>query len=192
MQQTLDLLDSAADHCQSLRIRWVRAHSGHTGNVLADTAARAGRDDHANPDWETPLLAKAVMHCEINKMAKRLWINKWDELLECRQTRHFFPNGPRPSFSRDVVNLDKIICGQVVQLLTGHTYMKRHQAIIDDSERQRIIAVTGGNADSHGNAIIDAPDASCDLCHNGEETPLHLLSECDALATLRKDQGLSP
>ena len=80
-----------------------------------------------------------------------------------------------------------IICGQVVQLLTGHTHLKRHQAIIDDSERQRIIAVTGGNADSNGNAIIDAPDASCSLCQAGEETPLHLLSECDAVATLRKD-----
>ena len=75
----------------------------------------------------------------------------------------------------------------MVQILTGHTHLKRHQAIIDESDRQRIIAATGGNADSDGNAIIDAPDASCDLCQQGEETPLHLLSECDALATLRKD-----
>ena len=75
----------------------------------------------------------------------------------------------------------------MIQLITGHTYMKRLQAIIDESERQRIIAITGGNADSNGDAIIDAPDPTCSLCKNGEETPLHLLSECDKLATLRKD-----
>ena len=120
-------------------------------------------------------------------MATRLWQAKWDEEITCRQTRHFFPTGPRPAFSKDFINLPRIICGQMIQIITGHTYMKRHQAIIDESERQRIIAITGGNADSNGDAIIDAPDPTCSLCNDGEETPLHFLSECDKLATLRKD-----
>ena len=39
--------------------------------------------------------------------------------------------------------------------------------------------------DDDGNAIIDAADPICDRCKEGEETPLHLLSDCDPLATLR-------
>jgi len=91
-------------------------------------------------------------------------------------------------FSKGLVWLDKIICGQMIQIITGHTHLKRHQAVIDESERNRIIAANGfDNADEDGNAIIDAPDATCSRCKHpkSQETPLHLLSECDALAKLR-------
>ena len=60
VEQTLDLLDRAADCCPKLSIRWVKSHSDHKGNELADQAARDGRDDTVAPDWETPLLVKAV------------------------------------------------------------------------------------------------------------------------------------
>ena len=187
LQQTRDLLDLAADQCKSLTIKWVRGHSRHLGNDLADTAARAGRDDNVTPDWETPLLAKAVMHKEIDNLAKAKWIRIWEEALTCRQTRHWFPLGPRPKFSDELMKLPKILLGQMIQIITGHTYLQRHQAIIDESERQRIIAANNyDNADDDGYAIIDAPDPSCTRCKMGEETPLHLLTDCNSLATLRQ------
>ena len=188
VKQTRDLMDRAAKLCKSLTISWVKAHIGHDGNERADKAARLGRDDDVAPDWETPLLAKAVMHNEINKMATRLWEQDWDEVIECRQTRHWFPNGPRPKFVRELIYLPKLILGQIIQIITGHTYLKRHQAVIDESERQRIIEANDfDNADDDGNAIIDAPDPSCSRCGKGEESPFHILTECDSLATLRKD-----
>ena len=74
----------------------------------------------------------------------------------------------------------------MVQILTGHTHLKRHQAVIDESERQRVLeALDWDNADDDGNAIIDAADPKCSRCNVGEETPLHLLTDCDPLATLR-------
>ena len=88
--------------------------------------------------------------------------------------------------------------GQLVQFLTGHCFLKRHQAIIDESERQRIIAANDyDNTDDDGYAIIDAPDSVCSCCKKGEESPLHILSECDALADLRnsifgKEEVLAP
>jgi len=186
VQQTIDLLDRAADCCPKLSIRWVKSHIGHHGNELADTAAVEARDDLVAPDWDTPLLAKAVMHREIDKMATRLWERDWDEYIGCRQTRHFFPKGPRPSFYKQIINLPRIVVGQLIQVLTGHAHLQRHQAIIDESERQRIIAANGyDNADDDGYAIIDAPDPSCRRCGKGEETPLHLLTDCDDLATTR-------
>ena len=187
VQQTMDLLDQAAKCCKSLTIRWVRAHDGHKGNELADTAAKEGRDDQVVPDWETPLLAKTVMHREINKMATRLWEAQWDELLSCRQTRHWFPKGPRSGFAKELIYRPKIMVGQLVEFITGHTHLKRHQAVIDESERQRIIAANDyDNADDDGYAIIDAPDPTCSRCNKGEETPLHMLAECEALGDTRR------
>ena len=76
--------------------------------------------------------------------------------------------------------------GQLVQILTGHTYLKRHQAVIDESERQKCLeALDWDNADDDGNAIIDAADPICSRCNKGEETPLHLLTDCGPLSTLR-------
>ena len=73
-----------------------------------------------------------------------------------------------------------------MQILTGHTHLKRHQAVIDESERQGYLEALGwDNADDDGNAIIDAADPRCSRCNDGDETPLHLLSECRPLATLR-------
>ena len=76
--------------------------------------------------------------------------------------------------------------GQLVQILTGHTHLKRHQAVIDEAERQRHLeALNWDNADDNGNAIIDAPDPPGDRCKVGEEPPLHRVAECKRLATLR-------
>ena len=62
----------------------------------------------------------------------------------------------------------------------------RHQAVIDESDRQRHLeALNWDNADDDGNAIIDAADPTCSRCNNGNETPAHLLSECEALGALR-------
>ena len=186
VKETLDLMDRAADNCSSLTLRWVRSHVGHSGNVLADTAAREAKDDIVTPDWEAPLLSKAVMHAEIDKMAEKLWCKTWNEVVGCRQTRHFYPTGPRPSFYKSIINLPKPIVSQLVQLITGHTYLKRHQAVIDESERQLYLeALDWDNADDDGNAVIDAADPKCSRCLIGDETPLHLLSECTHLAKLR-------
>merc|ERR1712242_347577 len=60
----------------------------------------------------------------------------------------------------------------------------------DESERQIIITALEEdeiypNADNDGNAIIDAADPKCSRCKIGDETPLHLLTGCKPLATLR-------
>jgi len=109
-----------------------------------------------------------------------------DEAITCRQTRYFFPKGPRLSFYKSIINLPKPIVSHLVQVVTGHTFLKRHQAVIDESERQKILeALDWDNADEDGNAIIDAADPKCHRCNDGEETPLHLLTECKELAKLR-------
>ena len=57
--------------------------------------------------------------------------------------------------------------GLLVQIITGHNYMKRQQWIID----------------THNNA--PAEDPTCTLCQDGEMSSQHILGECGALTPLR-------
>ena len=63
------------------------------------------------------------------------------------------------SFYKSIINLPKPIVSHLVQVITGHTYLKRHQAVIDESERQRILeALDWDNADDDGNAACGDDD----------------------------------
>jgi len=39
----------------------------------------------------------------------------------------------------------------------------------------------------HRHALFDDADPTCRLCHNGEETALHLLEDCDAMYIRRAE-----
>jgi len=174
-------------------IGWVKGHIGITGNVSADDAAAEGRDrDEVEPDAPGPPLS--YLHAEVDAAATAMWRKLWDETLGHRQTRLWFPDGPDPRFSFDLIRTPKLICKAVVQWITGHCHLQRHQAIIDESERQRVIAAVG-NTGPDGEVIIPSPDPTCSICRHREpdypgqvreETPLHLMSECHPLADLRR------
>ena len=121
-----------------------------------------------------------------------MWRNIWDNTLGHRQTRDWLPDGPDPQFAFDIIKLPKLICSQVVAFITGHCYLNRHQALIDDAETEQIRKHTG-NEDEDGNVIIPPADPTCSMCKfdpsqsNKEETPLHLMTECVELTQLRRN-----
>ena len=57
--------------------------------------------------------------------------------------------------------------GLMVQIITGHNYLRRQQHIIDVANKE------------------EGEDPTCDLCNDGEQTSQHILGECGALASLR-------
>ncbi len=80
-----------------------------------------------------------------------------------RQTRHWLPV-PNKIKSYEIIKLDRDMLGKCMQFITGHARMNRHQNLVD--------SVAGD-----GDREITLP--TCRLCGNGEETPLHLVTECD-------------
>ena len=68
---------------------------------------------------------------------------------------------------------------------TGHCFLNRHQALIDNSERAHIISKLPENEQVEGGLIIPVSSATCRRCGIGEEKPEHLMSECVDLAPLR-------
>ena len=137
---------------------------GHVGNTRADAAALRGAQDASLMVDDPPALPKATVHAEIRRVAYSMWSSEWAALprTECRQTKLWFPNGPRPKFSFSILRLPRVACGQMIQFLTGHNYLKKHQAIIDKSE-----------------------DKTCSFCGSGEESSEHIMSICNKFATLR-------
>ena len=121
-------------------------------------------------------MPKAVLHLQLDRLAAKLWRQDWVEDPTCRQTKHWFPEGPRPAWSFALLNQPRIVFGQLVGFLTGHNHLRRHQAIIDGF-MARVMEVESDDE--------AAPDKWCDFCGGGEQTTEHVMSFCDKFAQLR-------
>ena len=166
VMKTYRLLERVCDmtNISNITIHWIKGHAGHSGNVRADEAANLGALDVSLMVRDLPALPKSEVHQAINRITYTMWRNVWTaETNECRQTRLWFPHGPRPRFSYSLLRLPRVACGQMIQFLTGHNYLKRHQAIIDKTDCK-----------------------ICTFCGKGEESTEHIMSYCDAFATLRQ------
>ena len=73
----------------------------------------------------------------------------------------------------------------MTQFVTGHCFLNRHQALIDNSDRAHVIANLPENEQVEGELIIPISSAMCRRCGEAEEKPEHLMSECKDLAMLR-------
>ena len=74
-------------------------------------------------------------------------------------------------FSFNIIRQPRTILGQLIQFITGHNFMNRHQAIVDGDKNYK----TSNN-----------PKKMCDLCKTGEMTSEHIMSICPRLATIRQ------
>ena len=168
VKETSDKLDEACTmtNVSNITLHWIKGHAGHGGNVRADSAALRGAQDSSLMVLDPPALPKATIHLECRNMVYSIWRDEWAALPpnECRQTKLWFPNGPRPRLSYSILRLPRVACGQMIQFMTGHNFLKRHQAIIDKSDNK-----------------------ACSFCDSGEdETTEHIMSHCNRFATLRQ------
>merc|ERR1711993_187851 len=67
----------------------------------------------------------------------------------------------------------------------GHCFLNRHQAIIENKEREYLIKGLPVDERGEGAEIIPVSPNICRRCGIGAETPEHLMSVCRKLATLR-------
>ena len=178
--ETIDLLNELAQESKSLTIRWVSSHQGHIGNERADRMARRGRDDPGPPVPDPPKIAKATMKSEFEIATGKLWKIMWNMDPTCRQTKHWFPNGPRPKFAFEILHLPRPVCSQLIHFVTGHNFLRRHQAIVESAELRRLEKYEGLGDDEEFHEVME-PIASCSLCGKGEESSYHIMTECPIL-----------
>ena len=102
----------------------------------------------------------------------------------CRQTKHWFPDGPRPSFAFEILHLPRPVCSQIIHFVTGHNFLRRHQAIIEAEDLRRLEQHEGLGEDDDFHEAME-PIATCSLCGEDEESSYHIMTECQKLGTIR-------
>ena len=104
----------------------------------------------------------------IELMTEDKWTKAWGKQPGHRQTKYFI-QAPSKARSLKFMELPREALGRVVRFLTGHAFLKRHNAIVSQG--------------------INPPigDISCRMCEDPfmKETPHHLITECEALCTWR-------
>ena len=113
-----------------------------------------------------------------------MWKTVWRLEKGCRQTRYWFPDGPRPDFAFDILRLPRVLCSQVCQFITGHCFLNKHTAMIENKYWDRVgMALTEQNIDPGD--VVDPSCPKCRLCGTGVEEPKHLMTDCPRLEGLR-------
>ena len=143
-------------------LQWIKAHVGHDGNEAADKNAKAGAEQVAlGPEPFLPVPYSFEKQI-VDSAYKDIWSKRWKEDPEfAKQTKLWFKK-PTPMFV-SFLKEDRYTVGNIVQFITGHCNLKKHQFRIGKIENLK-----------------------CRLCNTKWETPWHLVTECPSLKNLRE------
>ena len=165
-----DLIRSAKSNLNLLgnnnviTLRWIEGHKGWKYNEIADRLAKRGAEPYCNRKGIQPRPSIRSVYSEIESNSLKTWTSRWQSSPDCRQTKYFWV-APSKRESQYILSESREIISQLVRFLTGHAFLKRHNAVV-----------------FHG--ISPPPgDISCRLCEDlySEETPHHIITECEAL-----------
>jgi ribonuclease HI len=146
----------------SVKLKWVKAHSGHAGNELADSLAKRGAAE-APPDLGQPIpVSPSYLHAIINDVTEQRWNQRWSQFTRtARQSRMFWPMIDKEK-SKRLLLYSRQDYGDAVRLLTGHNNLNRHRFVTGETD-----------------------NSECRLCQEDDESSEHLLCDCPALGGLR-------
>ena len=173
--KTMDALIEAAQACigkelkGSLVIRWVKSHQDsnplYLGNCNADALAVSAAQSEGPVVEDKPKPTKGTWKMDLRQKVDGLWGHMVKSLPppnSIRQTKQWFAY-PQAAKSLRIVNLPRQQFGKMVQLITGHNYLNRHEFLIKGPKDEEV-------------------DPMCQLCdYNYCQTSAHVIGECPAL-----------
>ena len=154
-------LNLLAKTCK-VTLRWIKAHVDHRGNEMADQEAKQGALLGGSVLLPLPL-SKTIVRSQIRTRIDQAWNTRWQDGLDCRQTKLFFPS-PDKNKSYAITKMSRLTFGQITRFITGHNFLRRHEQIV--------------HPDPFTSKL-------CRLCENEEETAWHIVAECDCLHKIR-------
>lgn len=138
-------------------IQWTRAHVGNTGNEIADMLAKRGSKQGTLKKVGYPL---SYFNHKLHDTYIQYWQTEWNSLPICKHAKSMLPKvGIKEA--RNLINYRRSDINLVIQIVSGHALLSKHLANWNELQ------------------------AACRLCLEGDETPLHLLTECPALTEER-------
>lgn len=156
----LEVLEELAQ-LNSLVLRWVPAHSEIEGNEVADDLAKLGlQDPFYGPEPAFGISSKSAkfqIQTRVRVDHERVW-----KFKRAGMSRLFI-KGPSQASTEGLLQLSRNQLRAVAGILTGHWHLNRHLTTIGVRN-----------------------NATCERCLEDDETSLHVLCQCAALATLRQ------
>ena len=170
--RTIYLLNGVAAKCKSLKLVWVRAHTGDcVPNDVADRLANEGRLlPEVAPD--APSTPWSLIKSDLVKKTNKWWSWAWYHQPTCRQTKQFFPAVDK-SRSFRIIMLNRLQFAKFTQLAVGHNGLAWFKDLSKKEED-------------------DVPPPICDVCYEDDQTSAHVLGACPAYAVNRWEIFGSP
>jgi len=161
---TMIILNELASD-NTVTLHWVKAHAGHAGNEEADRLAKLGAQSPNLAGQHIAMSARTSRNLIIAKMHER-WNQEWQVRTDCRQTKHWFQAIDKCKALDIMKNSSRRLLSGLVQLLTGHNFLRRHEAKVNNSQ--------------------DTQAALCRFCDWGEkETTEHIIGRCPVFVLQR-------
>ena len=160
-------------YLNDVTLKWVKAHRvdadpAAIANELADAAARQATTIEPTNSITAPMALSGAKHLIKAKIWQE-WKKEWEWYPEARQA-HYLLEGPSQKFNQ-IYKLGRESISLLIQYVTGHAFLGRHDQIVEL-----------GNKEGDGTEA-----AACRFCKEADETPHHLLTECEPLALRRHD-----
>ena len=109
-----------------LTLHWIKAHVGYAGNERADTLAKLGTKLPNNKIEKIPIPRSYVKRV-LESATLFHWNQSWNASTTLyRQTKEWLGE-IQPYYSQKLIQLDRETYGKVIQLITGHCYLRYHQ-----------------------------------------------------------------
>ena len=167
-----------------IELAWVKAHVNYKGNELADRLAKTGTKLQSRSNIGP---SRAHINAKINEEMYKEWNQRWMSLPGHRQTKALLPSVYDRGKAKQARSLTRADLGIYVRNITGHCFMARHNNIVGNSNPTQTNATQNSLLDLDGSedepSAILRRQAECRKCQltNTEETPLHLIFECEAI-----------
>ena len=150
---------------------WVRSHRKNAdqaaaANELADAAAKRATTIGPESSITAPLSLAGAKNF-IKQSIWEEWRKEWNWYPEARQS-HYFLDGPSLKFNQTIKQGRESV-SRLIQYITGHAFMGRHDQIVEN-----------GSKEGDGSRA-----AECRFCQQADETPHHIITQCDPLSGRR-------